>query len=978
MRPAWRVQNVVAAVVLGLPAWVAGQALGPVADDVDRPLLPIGISSGDLELFGRRVYLFKADDGTDVIHIVGEFELHLDRRRYLASREAVLWMKQRRYNDLAYQHFEIFLWREASVVEPAGTLTSGPALFVTLNGSGKLTIGADATTGESSAGSAVYQEGLELRRLLAGGAPDDVESQPPLRVVEPGVLPSEERPRVRPAVYYTADLLNVGEVDGRQILTAIGDVSLFQGDRAGADPLELRADAAVIFLAAGAGEVDAFEPQEPEPGEEQQPRDLTAEGPVDDFDLGALGGDEALSQTPVDSVYLEGDVILTRGERMIRADQLYYDFANDRALVLDAVARAIEPKRNVPIYVRAGQVRQLSRTEFVAWDARISSSEFFTPHYHVGAKEVRFTDTTSRSITGVAAGLRAGTFEAWHTTFNLGGLPLLYWPYHRGEFKEGESPIRAARTGYSSDFGATFETEWRLFDLLGFERPPGFDSTLRLDYYTERGPAVGIDADYERKNYFGLYRGYYIHDDGNDSLGRYRDETPETAHRGRSTIRHRHYLPHDWQLTLEGSYISDRGFLEEYFDREFEEGKEQETLLYLKKQKNTWAFTLLAQWRILDWLTQTEHLPEAAFRVIAEPVADVGSFYSENRVGAVRYRPGDREVLEYIFIRPREDASETVLRADTRQELGVPLTLGPVKLVPFGSLRGSIWDDAPESGGTDRGFGVGGLRGSMYLSRVFPGIHSKLLDVDGIRHIIKPDLVVWGAASSTDKTELYPFTPNVEDIDDASGLSVGVRQRWQTRRGGPGRKRTVDVVTLDVEAGLFANGPDDESTNGFASYSRPENSIARNYVNAAVNWRINDSTAVLSEANIDLDDGQLDIYNLSLAAERSPRLSYVVGYRFIEEIDSSLFGFGANYRISEKHTVVFRESFDLDRGKTEEFTIGFLRKFPRWHVALTFDLNEADDYYGVSLSAWPEGLPRAGLGSRRFTGLAESTGIRPE
>ena len=42
------------------------------------------------------------------------------------------------------------------------------------------------------------------------------------------------------------------------------------------------------------------------------------------------------------------------------------------------------------------------------------------------------------------------------------------------------------------------------------------------------------------------------------------------------------------------------------------------------------------------------------------------------------------------------------------------------------------------------------------------------------------------------------------------------------------------------------------------------------------------------------------------------------------------------------------------------------------------DLNEADDDFGVSLSAWPEGLPRATLGSRRFTGLAESTGIRPE
>ena len=989
-------RHIAAAWLLGMPALAAGQSLTPLQDPVHEPLLPTGISRGDVELFGARVYLSRTPDGADVIYVVGEFELHLARRRYLSAREAVIFLTRQTYQGTAYQHVEIYLWRQAQVTESAGTVTSGPVLFVILNNSGKVTIGADDTSTGPLPDTAVYGEAARLRRLWAEARIGDVESEPALRVIDPAAARRAEEPVVRPFVTYQADDPQAGVVDGQQVLTAIGNVFVFQGGRPGEPALELRADAAVLFLGPEAAE--------PEPAGEvtdQPPRDLTErEENEPGVEVGGAAVAELGASANIEAAYLEGDVVLTRGERMIRASQLYYDLARDRALILDAVARVIEPTRNVPIYVRAAQARQLSRTEYAAWNAKISTSEFYSPHYHVGAAEVRFTDRTSRSAAGVAAGLQAGSYEVSHATFSLYGVPVLYWPWARGDFQEGESVIRGVRTGYSSNFGASVETQWHLFNLLGLERPIGFEGTFRADYYSERGPGVGIDLDYERDDYFGLFRGYFIHDDGWDNLGQFRDEEPETKTRGRATLRHRHYLPDDWQLTLEASYLSDRGFLEEYFEHEFDEGKEQETLLYLKKQEDTWAFTALAQVRLHDWLTQTEHLPEFEFRVIGESLGGLATLFSENRAGWVRYRPGERGVLEYLFLEPREDGSGTVGRADSRQELEVPLTLGPVKVVPFGSIRGTAWDDSPASGGLGRVLGVAGVRAGMYFSRVFPDVQSDLLDVNGIRHVIKPDVVAWIAGSNRDSYELFPFSPNIENIDEIDGVSFGIRQRWQTRRGGPGQRRTVDLVTLDLEAGFFADVPSADRTCGynpsfaertfgfatspvgrtfgFASYSRPENSISRNYVNGTVNWRINDSTALISEANIDVNDGELDLLNVSYVAERDPRFSYLVGYRFIEEIDSNLLAFGANYRLTEKHTVAFRESFDLDRGKTHEFTIGFIRKFPRWYVGLTVDLNEADDDFGVSLSAWPEGLPRTGLGSRRFTGLAESTGIRPE
>jgi hypothetical protein len=48
---------------------------------------------------------------------------------------------------------------------------------------------------------------------------------------------------------------------------------------------------------------------------------------------------------------------------------------------------------------------------------------------------------------------------------------------------------------------------------------------------------------------------------------------------------------------------------------------------------------------------------------------------------------------------------------------------------------------------------------------------------------------------------------------------------------------------------------------------------------------------------------------------------------------------------------------------------------PRWYSAVSFELDEAEDDFGISFSLWPEGLPQAALGSRRFTGLANTTRI---
>jgi hypothetical protein len=994
-----------------LLCWFCSAALAqqpvPLADKVDEPLLPTGISELPITLDAELVYLFKDDDGTDVVHLVGGASVSVGQGEgpTLRAGEAVVWISPRMFEGRPYHHFEILLWVDAEVREVAGTVTKSPALFVTLNSSGTITTQADDTAFQPSADTQAYQEGTKIREALRRVGLPGTEDRVALRVLDATGLRAKPRAE-RPAFDFRArGDFSTEEVDGRRMMTFTGGVLVSQGKPGEQDFVEIRADSAVLILsdegrrgrengsprsAPGMGGLPGGRPRADERRRDRPASPFIGQEPPQGQRVRTGFG-----EVRAEAVYLEGDVLLAQGQNTIRASRIYYDWTSDRAIILDAVVRTVVPDRNIPLYVRAAEIRQLSAQQFAAEDAILTTSEFHTPHYHVGARKILVTNRTPGKPTGEATGLRAGSFRINDATLNIAGVPIGYWPFVMGGVDIGATSMKSMRLGYSGDFGAEIESEWHFFNLAGLERPEGFDATLKLDYFSERGPAAGLNVDYERDEYYGLARSYLINESGKDSLGRDREEPTKSGARGRLLMRHREFLEEDWQFTFELSYICDRNFLEEYFEKEFDTDKEQETLLYVKKQRESWAFTGLLQWRVLDWLTQTESLPDFSLHWMGPAPVGTGALYSENRLGAVRYRPGEQTFREFLRNGQRE-SSGTSYRADSRQEIEQPIDFGPVRIVPYVSVRGTVWQETRELGGETRIFGSYGLRGSMYLWKVYPDVESEILDIHGLRHIVKADLIAFGSHTNADSNQLYPFNELIEGIDEYDGFAMGVRQRFQTKRGQGETYRTTDVLTLDLGCGFFSDTeggersnafssvytlfkePAEQFTNGFTSLTRPENSIARNYISSAVIWRINDRTALASEANYDVNDGTMDVLNVSVVMDRSPRLTYLLGYRYLGDIDSNLLGFDASYKLNEKHTLALRELFDLDRGRTHDFTIGLVRKLPRWYAAVAFQIDEAKDDIGVSFSLWPEGLPSAVLGSKRFTGLAGGARLRQE
>lgn len=1023
--------------------------LGPsvvAQEPEDRPLLPETISDFDAEMKGRYAWQWKAPNGELVVLYNGDFELTLGRRRFSAD-DGVIWISNSAdRRGKKYRVLNVYLSGRAEVRESAGTTTNDTVLLISnLRTYGEVFKSQEAHTRDSAEESDLYRRAVDDRTRIMQ-ALEERENYATIR--SPQATRSSDPLRPRPFVRYDVGSIEAAKTPSNEdVYVASGGVYFATGGGSRREVTEIRAQNAVMFPAEGAtggflqaGELGGvvrggaqqtprakIDPDQPLSDEEREEQQATAPGDdaAGEGGGGALGLDTSGIQRQVRAVYLEGDVVLSSGPRFVRASRLYYDFEVDRAIILDAVLRVDLPDRGVPLYVRADEVRQLSATEFQAANARITTSEFFTPHYHVGVERLYLRDlsrggggalregSAPRSEEddaagggmGNAAGMAgggsagaggsttspfyglAGRYELDNPTLNVQNFPILAWPHAEGYLEQTETLLKNASFGYDGDFGFTVRTAWYLFNLLGIRTPPGVDATLRLDYFSDRGPAAGINVNYETTDNYGLFRSYYISDKGVDSMIgplRRAEWEPSSDNRGRVLWRHKEFFENDWEAWLEVSYVSDPNFLEVYERSEWFEGKEQETVAYLRRARGTEAITLLANWRLLDFVTQTEHLPDLEYRRIGDTLGDSGIVsYTEGRIGAVRYRGDDRRAFDdrRIFGLPpfaNDGSTDTTFRVDGREELEYAFKLGGLNVVPFGTVRGSFWDGQPfEPGGLWRGLGQYGVRGSTTLSREYNDVRSELLDINRIRHIVKPYFLAFAGHSNVGSDRITPFDEGIETIADAHGGKIGLSQIWQTKRGGAERERSVDLVTLNLEAGAFGNQQPGEISNGYLNMFRPEDSRTRNYFAGDLTYRLSDSTAFLYEFNFDTNDRSYDRHAVAIAVERTPRLAYVFGVRHAGDIDLDYIGGGFNYKATEKHIYAVRFWHDVDNGEVGEVALSYIRKLPRWYAGFNFEYDGVDNDYRLSLSLWPEGIPEWVLGSRRFTGVTTSTGIKP-
>lgn len=721
------------------------------------------------------------------------------------------------------------------------------------------------------------------------------------------------------------------------------------------------------------------------------------------------------------AVYLEGHVEIRQGNRTVTANYAVYDDQEKRGLMINAELKTIIPRINGKVRVRARQIRQLSENNFHAIQAWATASEFGKPGYRIRSTDIfidqRYPVGILNNPADPFSGSPVGEPEPWLTslnnTFLIEDIPVFYLPKVSVPAKDPNIPLRRIKVGQNRIFGTQIQTRWDLFQLLGKEEPRGTKTDLLLDYHSDRGPAFGLETEYERMNLWGLsgrndgsFLGYYVNDSGKDNLGyQRRDLDLETSNRYRLHWKHRNRLPNDLTVIAELGALSDRNFLEQYYEKEFDEGKDNETLVYLRKKQENWAGTLTARTQLNDFSNTTEWYPKADLYGLHEPFFNGYLNWSNHTsAGYANLQPADAPSDPNDLFTPIPyvtDASGAVLMS--RHELSAPFEVGPINFVPYVMGEAAYWGEDFNNDQIDRLVGTAGIRSSLLFWKPYYGVHSRILGLNGLAHKV----LLEAEYAYTDSSESFANIPQYNEFDDnaqerfrerllvntfggvlptvfepryyairsGAGYSVtapyheliddqqvarfAIRQRLQTKVGPPEHERIKDWMTLDLAASYF---PDADRDN----FGEDIGLISGNYA-----WNIGARTRFLANAEYDLFDNAQQIWNVGVLSQRSARGSFYLGLRQIKgaNLHSQTLTASYSYQMSPKWISTFGTAYDIkeqqDRGQS--LTITRLGKDFNFHLGFTNDVSKNN--VGVALMIQPKFLP-LGLSSSQLGSVA--------
>ncbi len=733
-------------------------------------------------------------------------------------------------------------------------------------------------------------------------------------------------------------------------------------------------------------------------------------------------------------IYLEGNVVFAQGNRVVYADRMYYDTTFRRGTILNADVLTPVPSYAGLVRLRADVVQQLDDNQYQAFGAAITSSRLGVPRYWLQSDQITVTrqqQPTIDPITGYsfvdpATGLPAAG-ENYFAQSNanrvyVGGIPIFYWPTLRTDLRNPNYYIDRVRIGNDSVFGFQLGLGFDLFQLLGIRNVPQNTSWVgNIDYLSERGFGFGTDVDYQTTSFFGVpgrvdgyLRSWFINDSGLDNLGRDRRAVPlEAEFRGRVLGRHRHIFAPGFQLRGEVGWLSDRNFLEQYYEREWDEDKDYTTGLWLERNLGTQSFNLLADVRLNDPFTQTEWLPRFDHFILGQPLlGDRLVWHGHTTIGYGRFRSAVPPTNPVDFAKWDPLAWEQPgagitgvdregVVAGARHELDFPVQLGAVRVVPYVMGDASYWQEDLAGDEVTRLLGQTGVRASLPMWRVDPTIHSTLLNLNGLAHKMtwETELLYANSDQDFERLPLYnqldddaqeffrrrfafdtfgitqgvgentPLrfderfyalrsglqssvaSPNMEIADDLMIVKAGLRNRWQTKRGLPGEARVVDWITLDVQGNFYPDAARDNFGSDFGM------------VDYDFRWFLGNRLSLVSDGYFDFFSQGLRTASVGTNMSRPGVGNLYVGFRTIEgPISSNTLNAALTYRMSDKW--ILRGSSSYDFGATGNIgqSLSFIRVGESFLVRLGVNADISRDNVGFIFSVEPRFLPSGQLG----------------
>jgi len=348
----------------------------------------------------------------------------------------------------------------------------------------------------------------------------------------------------------------------------------------------------------------------------------------------------------------------------------------------------------------------------------------------------------------------------------------------------------------------------------------------------------------------------------------------------------------------------------------------------------------------------------------------------------------------------------------TTQELDFPVTLGAVTVVPYALGQLAHWDETlqgPQTfrvpgGALNRAYGQFGVRAALPFWSVDPTIQSNLFNVNGIAHKVLLDADAYWAGANQDFTNLPLYdpidddnieafnrrfhlntfnaafvppqwdpryyalryglgssvtSPSPEIVGDLAAIRLGLKQRWQTKRGLPGNQHIIDWITLNLSTALFPNPNRDDFGQlvGLTQYD--------------FSWHIGDRVTLLSDGIFDFFNQGQKIATVGAFVNRPPRGSLYLGFRSINgpnvpstltPVNSEVLIASYSYRMSEKWISSAGATVDVSHNGNIGEQLMVTRVGESFLMSLGATVDASKKNYGLSFMIEPRFLPRTTLG----------------
>ncbi|MFO8006208.1 MAG: hypothetical protein R6V05_00575 [Candidatus Brocadiia bacterium] len=657
------------------------------------------------------------------------------------------------------------------------------------------------------------------------------------------------------------------------------------------------------------------------------------------------------SETGNYEVYARGDVRVspspgTEGEglpagrlaqlvelfRHASAEELYVNPGRARGMATEVELRVAAPQTiaDVVYAVRGERAYVVNSRTLEVRDVSLSTCQFARPHYQFQAERAQIIRREPSTF-----------LHAWDTRLQVGEerRTLLWLPFIGTDLTERAYLLSDYAIGSSDRFGFFLQTTWQPMDVLG--QPEWVeDWTVNLDYYSDRGAALGTQLDYEPgPRSAGRLRTYYVHDSADEDAT---DLPVPQENRGRFHLRHRWQATRDWRFDTEFYWLSDEGFLKEYFEGQFEQEKTPESYLLARYLRDSTYLALLGKKRVNHFLTQVEELPSATLELMGLPL---GRLVYEGTVQAGHY---DQELSDLLAAPPPEPSS--FARGHTDHELSLPFSLGVFRLNPsvraLATWAGKGAYDGTEFTDSESRTGVGaGLSISTTVSRVFSA-YSDLFDLNRLRHVAIPYVDVQTLSTSGSDSAEFIQLDAVDTLDSGTVTEVGLRQRLQTKRRSEDAWRSVDWVELDV---AYVN----QSSDSVVA------SLDEDFVRADLELRLTECVSLHSRDNrFGLDDLP-DVLNAGATIDWLPQVRLDLDYDRIEDVNSTVTA-ELTYRLSKRYLLLLYEQYEFDEAGTGdeenlETELVVRRLLDQWVLDLGVHHEESNDEFAVIFGFGPRG-----------------------